>query len=128
MTAALLLDEMIGAKVAVALRQRNIDVYGIVERSDLRSLPDDDVLALATAQTRILVTFNIHDFVRIDKAWKSVGRWHAGIVMLSTATFPQNRGQVGALVRALIAAVDQQNVPGPDAVRYLRPDIGSTEA
>lgn len=127
MTVALLLDEMIGPKVAIALRRRSVDVYGIVERPDLHSLPDDDVLTLAASERRMVVTFNIHDFARLDHGWKSAGRTHAGIVMLSTATFPQNRGQLGALVRALRAAVDQQILPAPDAVTYLRPVAPSLE-
>ena len=43
----LLLDEMIGPRVAQALRERGLDTIGVVESTDVRSLPDGAVLDYA---------------------------------------------------------------------------------
>lgn len=116
----LLLDEMIGPRVARELGDRGIDVVAVVERSDLRALPDDAVLEIAREEGRILVTSNVGDFARLHQQWLAEGRQHAGIVMVTTQTFPQNRGFVGALVNALQAAAEAGTLPGAGEVVYLR--------
>lgn len=117
----LLLDEMIGPQVAQELRDRGLDVVALAERSDLRALPDDAVLDVARDQGRTLVTLNVGDFARLHQQWLAEGRRHAGIVMVTTQAFPQNRGFVGALVSALHAAAESSTLPGPGEVGYLRP-------
>lgn len=79
----LLLDEMLGAKVAEQLRNRGHDVYGIAENAGLRSMTDAEVLELATIEGRALVTLNIADFQLLDRQWASQGRTHSGRVDLS---------------------------------------------
>lgn len=115
----LLLDEMIGPKVAAALRERSWDVYGVVERADLRSLPDDSVLDLAARAERILVTRNLVDFLKLDHEWKAGGREHAGLVLIPEASFPQDRSLVGAVVTSLLAAADSGLLPVADQVLFL---------
>lgn len=115
----LLLDEMLGPKLAGALRELEMDVYGIVERADLRGLPDELVLDLAARESRVLVTCNIADFVQLDQKWRAESRSHAGLVLVSDAAFPQDRSWIGALARSLGHAADQQLIPGPDQVSFL---------
>lgn len=117
----LLLDEMIGPRVAEQLRARDVDTVGVVERTELRALPDDALLEHAREERRILVTRNISDFARLDQRWKAESRGHAGLVMITEKAFPQNRNLVGALVEALAAAHRGAELLGPGAVRYLRP-------
>ncbi len=120
MTAArLLLDEMLSGRIAEQLRARGHDAQAIVERADLVQLPDDQVLALAAGEQRVLVTLNIADFSTLGARWMSQGRVHAGLMLLSTATFPQDRSFVGAVLAALDAAAQLGELPGPGETRFL---------
>lgn len=115
----LLLDEMISAAVAAALRDEGHDVESITSRPDLRGLPDVAVLELAQSQQRIVVTLNIGDFARLHHEWVADERRHAGIVMVPSSAFPQNRGLVGALSNALSVAAAADVLPGPGHVLWL---------
>lgn len=120
----LLLDEMIGPRVAVSLRERGMDAIGVAERSDLRSLPDEAVLEFVQSEDRIVVTRNVADFGRLDHEWQASGRRHAGLVMIVESTFPQNRNLIGALVAAITEAASREQLPRPNEVLYLRPADG----
>lgn len=115
----LLLDEMIGPRVAASLRERGLDAIAVAERADLRSLPDHAILEFAAGADRILVTRNVADFGRLDHEWQASGRRHGGLVMIVESRFPQTRNLIGALVAAITEAGDQ--LPGPNEVRYLQP-------
>lgn len=117
----LLLDEMVGPRVASALRQAGLDAVGVVERTDLRALPDDAVLELAREDDSIVVTRNISDFARLDHQWQAEGRQHDGLVLVTEKAFPQNRNLVGALVDALMGAAQQGTLPAAGELLYLRP-------
>ena len=114
----LLLDEMLAPRIAEQLRRRGHDVVAVAERPGLCSIPDDDLLANAFDEGRVLVTMNVGDFARIDAAWKSQGRAHAGLLLVPSAAFPQDRGFVGRLVRTLDRAMSDGTVPRPDAVTF----------
>jgi hypothetical protein len=92
---------MLSGTIAAQLRTRGHDVVAVVEDTALIGLPDDEILAAATAAGRALVTANIRDFVPLDKRYKAAGRGHGGLVLISTKSFPQDRSFVGALVSAL---------------------------
>ena len=100
--ARLLLDEMLSGRIAEQLRASGHDVYAIVERPNLVQLPDEQVLALGS-----------------DALWTSQGREHAGLLLLSTVTFPQDRSFVGAVLAALDAAAQLGELPGPGETRFL---------
>lgn len=117
----LLLDEMIGPRVAEGLRERGIDAVGVVERTDLRSLPDDAVLEFAREDKRAVVTRNIADFARLHHQWQADGRSHQGMVMVTEHAFPQDRNLVGALVQALAQSEKQAELPAPGELLYLQP-------
>lgn len=117
----LLLDEMIGPRVAETLRGRGVDAVGVVKQSELRSLPDEAVLEYAQEHGYVVVTRNIGDFARLDHRWRADGRRHMGLVMVTEQAFPQNRRLVGALVQALVEAVQRSELPGTGEVLYLRP-------
>jgi predicted nuclease of predicted toxin-antitoxin system len=120
----LLLDEMIGPRVAQELRARGLDVIAVAEGADLRALPDDAVLDVAREDGRAVVTLNIGDFARLHQRSLAEGRRHPGMVMVTAHAFPQNRGFVGALVNALTAATEASSLPGPGDVVYLRSEAG----
>jgi hypothetical protein len=45
------------------------------------SRDDEDVLAFAAAQARVLYSFNKGHFLRLHTSWSLAGRGHAGIVL-----------------------------------------------
>ncbi len=101
MSQPLLLDEMFSYDIAQQLRARGYDVISIVADPALVGLPDDQVLAYATTEGRALVTGNIKDFVPSDGRYRATGQSHAGLILVSTKTFPQNRGFPSAITTAL---------------------------
>jgi Domain of unknown function (DUF5615) len=116
---AVLLDEMLSPAIGDQLNGRGWDVLAVKTSAELIGLPDDDILVAATAQGRMLVTLNVRDFVPIERAWKALGRRHGGIVYVTTSTFPQNRGFIGAVVSSLVAAAETGQLPGPDGSTFL---------
>lgn len=117
--ARLLLDEMLSNAICDQLNRRGHDARAIHADAALRSLPDEQVLALATAESRILVTRNIHDFADLDRDWKLEGRVHGGIVYVAYATFPEDRSFIGAAVRALHAAARAGALPPRGGAVFL---------
>lgn len=96
-----LLDEMFSNDIAEHLCAKGHDVRSVVADPSLVALPDDEILAEAVTTGRALVTANIKDFVPLDGRYKATGRAHAGLVLVSTKRFPQDRSFVGAMVTAL---------------------------
>jgi DICT domain-containing protein len=79
----LLLDAHVsGRRVGEALRVQGHDVRALDEERQLEGLPDDEVLALATAEERILVTHNIAHFPEILRDWAEASRSHAGVILV----------------------------------------------
>lgn len=103
MSQPLLLDEIFTDDIAQQLRIKGYDVISVVADPALVGLPDDRILAYATAEGRALVTANIKDFVPLDARYRAADQPHAGLILVSTKTFPQNRGFPSAVTTALAA-------------------------
>ena len=103
MSQPLLLDEMFTDDIAQQLRTKGYDVISVVADPALVGLPDDQILAYAIAEGRALVTANIKDFVPLDARYRTADQSHAGLILVSTKTFPQNRGFPSAVTTALAA-------------------------
>jgi len=85
--------------LVIALRARGVDLLtaleaGMLERSD------EEHLEYATAEGRVLYTFNIADFSRIHSAWLSAGRGHAGLILA-----PQQQYSIGEQLRRLLKLI-----------------------
>ncbi len=116
----LLLDEVLSGTIADQLRRRGYDVVAVVEDVSLVSTSDEELLAHATEQQRVLVTANIADFAAIASDWRTGGRVHHGIVYAAYRTFGQDRSFIGALVGALGALYRDKAVPPPGTEIFLR--------
>ncbi|MDP3712313.1 MAG: DUF5615 family PIN-like protein [Mycobacteriales bacterium] len=114
----LLLDEMLGEALAQGLRDRGFDVEAVVTRRELVGASDDVVLAAATAEGRVVVTFNIADFVALDQQWRATDRTHAGVLLLGARAFPQDRALIGRVVAA-VTALGDRDLTG--SLRFLQP-------
>jgi hypothetical protein len=115
----LLLDQMFSGHIADQLRSKGHDVLAAVIDSALLALPDDQILAHATATGRALVTANIKDFVPLDAQYRAAGQTHAGLIFISSKTFRQDRGYTAAVTSALSAFLDQPPGIQPGQVVFL---------
>lgn len=116
----LLLDEMLSGTIADQLRRRGYDVVAVVEDVSLVSTTDEELLAHATEQQRVLVTANIADFAAIASDWRTGDRVHHGIVYVAYRTFGQDRSFIGALVDAISALYESRALPPPGTETFLR--------
>jgi hypothetical protein len=71
-----------GPNVGRRLEENGHDVRALDQESALEGLDDDEVLALAASEQRILVTHNIADFPRILREWAAAQRAHAGVTLV----------------------------------------------
>lgn len=119
MSAQLLLDEMLAGVIAEQLRARGHDVVAVVEDPSMTGLSDGEIFASATSSSGAVVTLNIRDFVLLEQRWRAGGCSHAGLVLVSSRAFPQDRSFVGALVKALDKLLTE-DPPSPDTVSFLQ--------
>lgn len=119
----LLLDEMFDPEVAVQLRGRGHEVVAVKERDDLERLPDPELFRAAQAERRAVVTENIPDFIRLDRAYRQEGAIHHGVILTNPHRFPRRapRG-VSLLVSALDALLHtREDWPqGESPIHWLR--------
>jgi predicted nuclease of predicted toxin-antitoxin system len=79
----LLLDaHLSGSRIADPLRRKGHDVRALSEESDAEGLEDEQVLALAAAERRILVTSDVSDFPRLLRDWAGASRSHNGVILV----------------------------------------------
>jgi Domain of unknown function (DUF5615) len=97
----LLLDGMFPEAMADQLSAKGHDVRAVVATPVFAGLPDEEILIGAAEAGRALVTANIKDFMPIDARYRATGRAHAGLIMVSTKPFPQNRAYIAAVTTAL---------------------------
>lgn len=93
-----------GRRVAQALRKAGHDVRAADEERDLDGMPDEDLLALATAEDRVLVTFNVADFPGIVRRWAEAGRAHAGCAIVVGI----DHSEFGTIIRVIQRTVDER--------------------
>src|SRR5438105_212784 len=79
----LLLDAHVsGPNVGPRLQAAGHDVRVLDREPALEALDDEQVLALATGDGRILVTHNVSDFPSILRNWAEACRPHAGVILV----------------------------------------------
>ena len=82
-----------------ALRARGVDVITALEVGMLER-EDRDHLDYATAQGRVLYSFNVGDFYRLHMAYLAEGKSHAGMILAR-----QQRYSVGEQMRRLLKLI-----------------------
>jgi hypothetical protein len=115
----LLLDEMFSGIIAEQLRAKGHNVLAVVADPALVGLADDQILAHASAAKRALVTANIKDFIPLDARYRAASQTHAGLILVSARTFPQDRTFTAAIISALSALLDQPSQIQPGQVFFL---------
>lgn len=71
-----------GPLVGRRLSAAGHEVRALDHELGLEGLDDDEVLSLAAAEERILVTHNIRDFPAILRDWAAEERSHAGVILV----------------------------------------------
>jgi hypothetical protein len=89
-----------GPRIAEALRRTGHDVRAVDEERALDGWSDCDLLALASREDRIMITFDVRDFPRIVQEWAAAGRSHAGCAILVGI----DHSEFGTIVRVVAAA------------------------
>lgn len=108
----LLLDEMLSPAIARQLRARGHDVESVAGHPDREALPDPDLLALARAQHRALVTNNLRDFRPLHhEAITPGGPGHYGMIFIP-GSYRRTRAHTGTIITALEMILTQH--PGDD--------------
>jgi len=67
----------------------------------------------------LLVTANVKDFVPLDGRYRAASQAHAGLILVSAKTFPQDRSYTAAITSALSALLDQPAPLQPGQVTFL---------
>ena len=95
-----------GRRVARALRRQGHDVRAADAERELDGMSDEDLLALATAEERVLVTFNVADFPGIARRWAEAGQTHSGCAIVVGIEHSEFGTIIRVVQRALKARPD----------------------
>ena len=103
----LLLDEMLSPAIARELRARGHDVVPIAGNPDRDAWSDPEVLALARAEHRAVVTNNFRDFRPLHhEAIAPGGAGHFGMIFMP-GSYRRIRADTGRIIAALEAVLAQ---------------------
>jgi hypothetical protein len=106
----LLLDEMLSPAIARELRARGHDVEAIAGRPNHEALTDPEVMALARAEHRAVVTNNLRDYRPLHSdAIVPGGAGHYGMIFMPGA-YRRTKNDTGRLITALEAKL--RSYPG----------------
>lgn len=94
---------MYSGTISSELRKLGVDAISIHDRSQLEGSSDEQVMRVAIAERRVLVTNNVRDFAPLVEQFGLRGETHFGVVFTDDVTFPRTRAGIGLLVRALVA-------------------------
>jgi predicted nuclease of predicted toxin-antitoxin system len=103
----LLLDEMLAPAIARELRVRGHDVESVAGHPDRQALSDHDVMALARAERRAVVTNNLRDYRPFHhEAIMPGGPGHFGMIFMP-GSYRRSKAGTGKIIAALEVALAQ---------------------
>ncbi len=105
----ILLDAHIsGRTVGKALIEGAHDVRALDSEIELEGLSDPEVLELAAAEGRVLVTANIRDFEPLLREWAGESRPHAGVILVPSSVRNEAFGVLISGVEKTLAETTQE--------------------
>jgi predicted nuclease of predicted toxin-antitoxin system len=110
-----LIDEMFSPDVAEQLRDAGHDAMHVSELS-MQAATDGDLLTLATAQARTVVTENASDFLPLLDARIAAGMTVTPVVIALKSNLPRGSG---AMSRALATRLDAWAQDVSDPYHYV---------
>jgi hypothetical protein len=103
----LLLDEMLSPAFARELRSRGHDVEPVAGHADREARSDPEVLALARAEHRAIVTNNLRDFRPLHYEAITPGEaGHFGMIFMP-GSYRRTRADTGRIIAAVEAILTQ---------------------
>ena len=108
----LLLDEHYSPEIARRLREEGFDVVSVAERSELVSVGDAELFAVAAYERRALLTNNVRDFVALARRWATIGQDHYGLIFTADASLPRSRATIGKFIRRLRKLLETNSAQG----------------
>jgi Domain of unknown function (DUF5615) len=110
----LLLDEILSPAIARELTARGHDVQSVAGHPEWEALSDPEVLALARAEQRAVVTNNVRDFRPLHvEAVLPGGAGHYGMIFMS-GDYRRTKADIGRIVAALEVKI--KKYPGLDGL------------
>jgi predicted nuclease of predicted toxin-antitoxin system len=107
-----------GRTVGKALIEGGHDVRALDSEPELEGLSDPEVLKLATAEGRVLVTANIRDFEPLLREWAGQSRSHAGVILVPPSVRNEAFGILISGMEETLAETGQED--WVDRVEWLR--------
>lgn len=99
----LLLDEMLSPVIARELRKRGHDVESVAGNPGREAMSDPQVLAVARAEHRAVVTDNLRDYRPLHhEAIVPGGDGHFGMIFMP-GTYRRTKADIGRIIAALEA-------------------------
>jgi len=103
----LLLDAHASSRrIGRPLERLGHDVLALDREPQLTTLPDEQVLAYALSEQRILLTHDLKDFVPLVRDWAEAGRTHAGCLLVTRG--PREYGAILGAIDALFERTPKQ--------------------
>ncbi len=110
--ARLYADEQFPREVSELLRAMGHDILTVQEAGNANlGIPDEEVLAFAVSNNRVVVTLNRQDFIRLHRANTN----HAGIIVCTNDT---DRSRMATRINEAITVAEP--LPGK-LIRVVRP-------
>jgi predicted nuclease of predicted toxin-antitoxin system len=99
----LLLDEMLTPAIARELRARGHDVEAVAGHAERQALSDPEVMAIARAEHRAIVTNNLRDYRPLHhEAITQGGPGHLGMIFVPSG-YRRTKADTGRIIAALEA-------------------------
>jgi predicted nuclease of predicted toxin-antitoxin system len=103
----LLLDEMFSPAIARELRDRGHDVEAVAGHPDREGPSDPEVMALARAEQRAIVTNNLRDYRPLHtEAIVAGGPGHFGMIFMP-GTYRRTKADMGRIISSLEVVLAQ---------------------
>ena len=108
----LLVETHVPSAVVQHLQRQGIDAVALQHwrGGDYRTATDEVILAAASTEQRIIVTYDRKTFPPLLVTWAQAGMHHAGVVLISRKTIAPT--DVGGLLRALTQLFDRYGDEG----------------
>lgn len=100
------------------MRQAGHDVRAADEEGDLEGLDDASLLVLASSEGRILVTFNVRDFLPLLREWAEGRRRHAGCILVPGSVRHEHFGTIVSGIESALEEAPRQE-DWTDRVHWL---------
>lgn len=105
----LILDAHIsGPVVGEALKDDGHDVFPLDQHPELEGLSDRELLALATAEGRVLVTANVRHFLPLVTEINGRGESHPGCILIPRSIRSEDFSALVSGVRAVLEDTSQE--------------------